>query len=103
MGGPLPITAHTEKAGGVDLANRTKAGHRPPVNAALASEISRLSPEEKLRLVEKLWDEIATSEDRLPIPAWHAQVLAEDAARYQENPTEGSPWPEVKARLQRKS
>ena len=42
-----------------------------------------------------------TSEDQLPILEWHAQVLAEDAARYQKNPTEGASWPEVKARLLR--
>ena len=71
------------------------------MNVALASELRHLTPVEKLRLVEELWDEIAASEDQLPIPEWHAQVLAEDAARYQKNPTEGAPWPEVKARLQR--
>jgi len=72
------------------------------MNAALATEIGRLTTAEKLQLVEKLWDEISASEDQLPIPDWHRQVLAEDEARYQANPTEGSSWPEVKARLPRK-
>lgn len=52
------------------------------MNAALATEISK---------------------DPLPIPEWHRQLLAEDEARYHANPTEGSPWPEVKARLTPKS
>lgn len=72
------------------------------MNAALATEIGRLTAAEKLQLVEQLWDQIAASEDQLPIPDWHRQVLAEDEARYQANPTEGSPWPEVRARLFRK-
>ena len=72
------------------------------MNAALATEIGRLTTAEKLQLVERLWDEIAASEDQLPIPDWHRQVLAEDEARYQANPTEGSPWPDVKGRLFRK-
>ena len=72
------------------------------MNPVLATEINRLSPAEKLKLVGELWDDIAASEDQLPIPAWHHQVLAEDEARYQANPTEGSPWPDVKARLTRK-
>lgn len=72
------------------------------MNAALAAEISRLTPAEKLQLVEKLWDEIAASDDKLPIPDWHRQILNEDEAHYQVNPTEGLPWPEVKARLLRK-
>jgi putative addiction module component (TIGR02574 family) len=72
------------------------------MNATLASEISRLTPAEKLQLVEELWDEIAKSEDQLPIPEWHRQILAEDEARYQANPTAGAPWAEVKARLFRR-
>lgn len=71
------------------------------MNAALAAELRQLTPVEKLRLVEDLWDEIAANEDQLPIPEWHAQVLAEDAVDYQKNPAEGASWPEVKARLQR--
>jgi putative addiction module component (TIGR02574 family) len=73
------------------------------MNAALATEIRRLTTAEKLQLVEQLWDEISASEDSLPIPAWHRDALAEDAARYHANPTEGSPWPEVKARVIRNS
>ena len=69
------------------------------MNAALATEIGRLTSAEKLKLVEELWDDIAASEGQLPIPDWHRQVLAEDEAIYKANPTEGSPWPEVKARL----
>ncbi len=69
------------------------------MNAALASEISRLTPAEKLQLVEELWDELAASEDRLPLPHWHEQLLAEDQAKYQANPTEGSDWSEVKSRI----
>jgi putative addiction module component (TIGR02574 family) len=60
------------------------------MNAALATEIRRLTFAEKLKLVEELWDEIATSDDQLPIPDWHRQVLNEDQARYQANPAEGA-------------
>lgn len=73
------------------------------MNAALATEISRLTPAEKLQLVEELWDELAAGEDRLPIPAWHEALLREDQAHYAANPTEGSSWAEVKARILGKS
>ena len=69
------------------------------MNAALNTEISRLSPTEKLQLVEELWDTLAANPDQLGIPAWHAKLLAEDQALYQANPTEGSSWSEVKARI----
>lgn len=72
------------------------------MNAALAAEISRLTTAEKLQLVQDLWDEIATSEDQLPIPDWHRRVLEEEDASYRANPFDGAPWPEVQARLLRR-
>jgi putative addiction module component (TIGR02574 family) len=73
------------------------------MNVALTTEISRLTPAEKLQLVEALWDDLAAGKDPLPIPEWHRQILAEDEVRYQANPTEGSHWSEVKARITRPS
>ncbi len=69
------------------------------MNAALNAEISRLSPSEKLQLVEELWDTLAANPDQLAIPAWHAKLLAEDQAVYRANPAEGSSWSEIKARI----
>ncbi|MDR0901622.1 MAG: addiction module protein [Opitutaceae bacterium] len=73
------------------------------MNTALASELSHLTPEEKLRLVEELWDEIASAENTLPIPGWHRRALAEDQALYHAHPAEGSDWSEAKARIMGKS
>ncbi len=73
------------------------------MNAALASEIRRLTPAEKLQLVGELWDDLTANEDRLPIPTWHEELLAEDQARYAANPAEGSSWAEVNARILGKS
>jgi putative addiction module component (TIGR02574 family) len=69
------------------------------MNAVLATELRRLTPDDKLRLVEELWDEIASEENDLPIPRWHRQALAEDQACYHARPAEGSAWDEVKARI----
>jgi len=65
----------------------------------LATEISRLSPAEKLLLVEELWDEIANESASAEPPAWHDQVLAEDAARYAVDPSRGDTWANVKRRI----
>lgn len=73
------------------------------MNAALASEISRLTPGQKLQLVEELWETLAADPDQLPIPEWHKQALDEAHAAYEANPGAGSPWPEVKARITRKT
>jgi len=81
------------------VANHPLPAQFPLVNAALATELSRLSPAEKLQLVAELWDDLAAGADRLPIPAWHEQILTEDQALYQAKPHEGSSWAEAKARI----
>lgn len=35
-----------------------------------ADSIQHLSIAEKLRLVERIWDDVASSHDEIPIPAW---------------------------------
>ncbi len=69
------------------------------MNATLAEEISRLSPAEKLLLVEELWDDIAKASNAIEPPAWHDQALAEDAARYAADPSPGDSWASVKRRI----
>ena len=53
----------------------------------------------KLELVEELWAEITAKSDALPLPEWHIRELNQSLTEYQANPREGSPWPEVKARI----
>ena len=49
--------------------------------------IDRLSVEEKLRLVEEIWDSIG---DDLPIPEWHRQELDRRLAAHDANPDDTS-------------
>jgi len=62
------------------------------MNAALSAEINRLTPAEKLRLIEELWDTLAQNPENLPIPPEHARALAEDEAAYRADPAAGVPW-----------
>ena len=71
----------------------------PDMNAALAAEIQRLSPAEKLLLVEELWNQIAKESNAAEPPPWHDQALAEDAARYSADPARGDSWADVKRRI----
>ena len=88
---------------GPTVANHPSFVHFAFVNAVLAAEISRLTASEKLQLVDKLWDDFAANEDRLPVPPLHDQILAEDEAPYRADPTDGSSWPEAKARISGRS
>ena len=69
------------------------------MNATLAAEIGRLSPAEKLLLVEELWDQIAEESNAAEPPVWHDQALAEDAARYAADLSRGDSWANVKRRI----
>jgi putative addiction module component (TIGR02574 family) len=42
---------------------------------ALLAEILDLPTAERLRLVEDIWDSLATSIDQLPVPEWHREEL----------------------------
>jgi putative addiction module component (TIGR02574 family) len=62
-------------------------------------ELRNASLANKLELVEELWAEIVAQSDSLPLPDWHVRELDQSLADYQAKPQEGSPWPEVRARI----
>lgn len=70
------------------------------MNTTLAAEISRLSPAEKILLVEEIWDQVAASSAALPVPEAHKaeldRRLAADAG------DAGRPWAEIRAELLRR-
>jgi putative addiction module component (TIGR02574 family) len=68
----------------------------------LLEEAEKLPLEERLELVEALWDSIAADADvdRLPVPPWHLDELDRRLAEFDADPEEGSSWEEVRARLE---
>jgi len=64
---------------------------------ALLSEILDLPADERLQLVEKIWDSLAASADSIPVPDWHKEELD----RRLDDPTEQATesWEDVQARL----
>ena len=63
--------------------------------------LARLSRIQKLRLMERLWQELTKDELAFASPRWHAEVLAEREALVKAGQAHFSPWPEVKKRLRR--
>jgi putative addiction module component (TIGR02574 family) len=61
--------------------------------------IDQMTPDERLALIEAIWDSLAADADNLPIPAWHKEELDRRLAAHQDNPRAGSSWEDVKARL----
>lgn len=65
----------------------------------LKVEISQLSIAERIQLAEDLWDSILEQQDALPLTNAQKQELDRRLEQYQQNPTAGSTWEEIKQRL----
>ena len=61
-----------------------------------------LSPSEKLRLVEDLWDDLAAAPEAVPVHNWQMEELYRRKANLLANPTSGLSWDEIKRRVRSK-
>lgn len=64
---------------------------------AILDEILRLPPEERLDILEKVWDSIGPGD--VPVPQWHLDALEEDEKN--PSPLAKETWDEFKSRLLR--
>jgi len=62
--------------------------------------LDQLSVAERILLVEEIWDSIAATPEANPLTDLHKQDLQRRLDAYRDDPKAGSPWDEVKARLQ---
>ncbi len=72
--------------------------------AALRDELRKLSPAERLELLEELWDSIAAECEREPFPLTDAQRadLVRRLAEADADPAGGAPWEEVLERIRQR-
>jgi len=63
------------------------------------TELLQLPIEERLRLVEALWDSISEFPEALQLSVAQKQELDRRLAAYERNPDAGVPWAELKQRL----
>jgi len=59
--------------------------------------IDRLGVEERLTLVEEIWDSIAAGSAAVPLTPEQTQELERRLAAHEANPEDVIPWAEVKA------
>ncbi len=64
-----------------------------------ASDIAEMSLEQRIQLVEDIWDSIAEIPEAVEIPSWHKQEFEKRLTAYHADPAEGSPWRDVKKRI----
>lgn len=61
--------------------------------------IDRLSVQERLVLIDQIWDTLPENVSPEEVPAWHLPYLAKRRADAEANPGEGKPWREALARF----
>jgi putative addiction module component (TIGR02574 family) len=62
----------------------------------LIKELSQLNKNEKMLLVEALWDSIASEPEQLEIPAHHKTILEERLQTLEQDKRNGASWEEVR-------
>lgn len=65
------------------------------------SELLKLPVAERIKLVEAIWNSIAAAPDALELTEAEREELDRRWAAYERDPSAGSPWAEVRARIQR--
>jgi putative addiction module component (TIGR02574 family) len=65
-------------------------------------DLSRLSVSERLALLEELWDSLASESAAAPMSPELAAELERRLADLTRNPDTGSPWADVRERIERR-
>ena len=61
-----------------------------------------LPVEEQIEYVQALWDRIAATPDRVPVPDWHLKLIDERRDELDANPDDAVAWDEVRDELDAK-
>jgi putative addiction module component (TIGR02574 family) len=69
------------------------------VKAISIAEVLALPVADRLKLVEAIWDSIAEVPEALNLTPAQEAELDRRLESYRQDPTAGSPWPEVRARI----
>jgi putative addiction module component (TIGR02574 family) len=77
-----------------------QAGTSPMPVSMKAFGLDKLSADERLALLEEIWDSLAANPEAVPVTDAQKGDLQRRLDAYRDDPKAGSPWEEVKARLQ---
>ena len=73
------------------------------MNEELVAEILALPVEERVQLVDAIWDSISAVPEALPLTQWQRDELDRRLAEFEADPEAGSTLEEVFARIRRGS
>jgi putative addiction module component (TIGR02574 family) len=64
--------------------------------------LTEYSLTQKLLLMERLWAELAGSEETLPSPDWHRSILQEREKAFRSGKIKASSWEQAKTRIRKR-
>lgn len=66
---------------------------------AVELAIDGLSVQDKIELMNRLWESLAKSPQDIPSPPWHAEVLAARQAKMDRGESKPIPWGDAKREI----
>lgn len=67
-----------------------------------AIEIDKLGVDERLDLIEELWESLSSNPDQIPVPDAHKAVLDKRLAEIEAGDDAGIPWEDVLERIRKR-
>lgn len=67
-----------------------------------AIDIGHLSREEKLRIMEAIWEDLSRDDEQVESPEWHREALEETERRRESGKEAVVDWQEAKKQLRRR-
>jgi len=99
---PRPRPRHMCNALCLTASCRLIVGILSSIMASSPVDLSRLSVSERLALLEELWDSLASEGAAAPISPALAAELDRRLAEMERDPDAGSPWEDVRARIEQR-
>ena len=65
-------------------------------------ELLKLSPTEKLKIIEALWSDLAANEESFASPEWHEEALRKTEAEFATGRIEILDWEDAKKELRKR-
>lgn len=66
------------------------------------ADLRKLPRDEKLKIIETLWGDLAADDDNLESPAWHAEELRKTEAELAAGRVEVLDWEDAKKELRKR-
>lgn len=69
------------------------------MNSVNLEPVLKLPVDERIRIVEAIWDSVADDAPQVALQAWQIEELDRRVAEFEANPEHGVSWSEVKRRV----